>query len=61
MSITAPSKDIREIAMVVRTTIHLDEKLLDRVRRVLPQRGLSLFVYEAVVEKMSVLERQQIE
>ena len=47
--------------MVVRTTIHLDEKLLDRVRRVVPQRGLSRFVNEAVAEKMSVLERQQIE
>jgi hypothetical protein len=47
--------------MAVRTTIHLDEALLARVRKFVPERGLSRFINQALDEKASALERQQIE
>jgi metal-responsive CopG/Arc/MetJ family transcriptional regulator len=47
--------------MAVRTTVHLDEELLARLRGRVSQRGLSRFINEAVSEKMASLERQEIE
>ncbi len=47
--------------MPVRTTIHLDESLLTRVRQLVPNRGLSRFINETLTEKLDALERQRIE
>jgi metal-responsive CopG/Arc/MetJ family transcriptional regulator len=47
--------------MAVRTTVNLDEGLLERLRRFVPQRGLSRFVNQAMAEKVEALERQAIE
>jgi hypothetical protein len=52
---------LQEVGMTVRTTIHLDEQLLARLRRAIPPRGLSRFINETLVEKIEVIERQQIE
>jgi len=45
----------------IRTTVHLDEDVIARVRRRVPQRGLSRFVNEAITEKIEALERREIE
>ena len=52
---------LQEVGVTIRTTIHLDEQLLARVRRAIPPRGLSRFISETLAEKIEVIERQQIE
>ena len=47
--------------MSVRTTIYLDERLLERIKRLLPPRQLNRFVNEALAEKVDMLERTAIE
>ena len=47
--------------MPVRTTVHLEEDLLVRVRRLVPGRGLSRFINESLAERLATLERQQVE
>jgi len=47
--------------MSTRTTIQIDERLLDRVRKVVPRRGLSRFISETLEEKVSQIERRKIE
>ncbi|MGH2356154.1 MAG: hypothetical protein ACRDI2_13060 [Chloroflexota bacterium] len=47
--------------MPVRTTVHLDERLVERLRHVAPPRGLNRFINDALVEKLDALERQRIE
>ncbi len=47
--------------MTIRTTVHLDEDVLARVRRRVPQRGLSRFVNQAMTEKIEALEQREIE
>lgn len=47
--------------MAVRTTIYLDEKLINRLRRLLPPRHLNRFVNEALAEKVAALERAETE
>jgi hypothetical protein len=47
--------------MPVRTTIHLDEDVLVRVRQLVPSRGLSRFVNDTLAEKLDTLEQQQTE
>ena len=47
--------------MPIRTTVHLEEDVLVRVRQFVPSRGLSRFINEALAEKLETLERQQIE
>jgi hypothetical protein len=47
--------------MAVRTTVHLDERLLLRVRRLVPERGLSRFINEAVAAKADEVERERVE
>ena len=47
--------------MTTRTTIYLDETLLDRVRRFVSPRGLSSLVSELLDEKVRQLERIEIE
>jgi metal-responsive CopG/Arc/MetJ family transcriptional regulator len=47
--------------MAVRTTVHLDEELLRRVRQIVPERGLNRFINEALEEKTRSVERLRIE
>jgi hypothetical protein len=47
--------------MPVRTTVHLEEDLLVRVRQLVPSRGLSRFINETLAEKLDALEREQVE
>jgi hypothetical protein len=47
--------------MTIRTTVHLDEQLLARLRRAVPPRRLSRFINETLTEKIELIERQQIE
>ena len=45
----------------MRTTVYLDEKLNDRLRRFVPRRGLNRFINQALAEKLEALELQEIE
>jgi hypothetical protein len=47
--------------MAVRTTIRLDERVLDRLRPFVRPRGLSRFINEAMAEKLAALERERLE
>ena len=47
--------------MAVRTTVHLDEALVQRARRFVPPRRLNRFINEALAEKLDALERQETE
>lgn len=47
--------------MTTRTTIYIDEALLDRIRRFVPSRGLSPLVSELLDEKVRQLEQAEIE
>lgn len=47
--------------MTTRTTIYLDEALLDRVRRFVSSRGLSALVNELLEERVRQLEQAEIE
>ncbi len=47
--------------MPVRTTVHLDENLVERVRRFVPPRRLNRFINAALSEKVEALERDEIE
>ena len=44
----------------MRTTIQIDDEVFDRVRRLVPTRGLSRFVNEALVARVDQLERERI-
>jgi hypothetical protein len=45
----------------MRTTIYLDEDLHDRLTRLVPPRGMSRFINEALEEKVHALEREELE
>ena len=47
--------------MTIRTTIYLDEKLLERVRRFVAPSGLSPLISELLDEKVRQLVRAEIE
>ena len=47
--------------MTVRTTVQIDDALMERARRLVPARGFSQFVNEAVAARVDALEREQIE
>ena len=47
--------------MTIRTTIYLDEKLLERVRRFVVPRDLSRLVSELLDERVRQLEQVEIE
>jgi metal-responsive CopG/Arc/MetJ family transcriptional regulator len=47
--------------MATRTTVYLDESLLERVRRFVSSRGLSAFVSELLDERVRQLEQAEIE
>ena len=47
--------------MGVRTTVQIDEMLMERVRRIVPPRGFNQFVNEALASRVDTLERERIE
>ena len=47
--------------MPVRTTVYLDDRLAERVRRLAPRRRMTRFISEAIEEKVATLEREQLE
>ena len=47
--------------MTIRTTVQIDDALMERARRLVPTRGFSQFVNEAVAARVDALEREQIE
>ena len=47
--------------MSLRTTVYLNEAVLERVRRFTPQRGLSQLLNELLQEKVAELELAEIE
>jgi len=47
--------------MSVRTTVHLEERLAEKVRQLVPSRGVNRFINEAVAEKVEAIERKKIE
>jgi hypothetical protein len=51
----------RGIAVTIKTTIYLDEKLLERVRRFVAPRDLSRLVSELLDERVRQLEQVEIE
>jgi predicted transcriptional regulator len=44
----------------VRTTIYLDDDLNERIRRLVPSRGLNRFINEAVAEKVQAVENERV-
>ncbi len=44
----------------MRTTVYLDDDLNQRLRRLIPPRGLNRFINDAVAEKVRALEEQRI-
>ena len=47
--------------MTLRTTVYLDEDVVERVRRYIPQRGLSQLVNELLQGKVAEMEQADIE
>ena len=47
--------------MTLRTTIYLDEAVVHQLRRFIPQRGLSQLVNDLLQQKVTELERAEIE
>ena len=46
---------------MMKTTVYIDETLNERLRRIVPGRGLNRFIHQAVTEKVEALEKQQID
>jgi len=47
--------------MSVRTTVHLEEQLAEKVRQLAPARGVNRFINEAVAAKVELIERRSLE
>lgn len=47
--------------MTLRTTVYLDEGVAERVRRFIPQRGLSQLINDLLEQKVVELEQAEIE
>lgn len=47
--------------MGVRTTVQIDEVLMERVRRIVPPRGFNQFVNEALSARADAIERERLE
>jgi hypothetical protein len=46
--------------MATRTTIYIDDELLERARQFVPARGLSSLLNELLAERIAALEREKI-
>jgi len=47
--------------MTLRTTVYLDEAVIERIRHYIPQRGLSHLVNEMLQQKVAELERAEVQ
>lgn len=47
--------------MSVRTTVQIDDALMGRVRKLVPPRGFSRFVNEALLARTDAIEREQLD
>lgn len=47
--------------MTLRTTVYLDEGVVERVRRFIPQRGFSQLLNDLLQQKAAELEQAEIE
>jgi hypothetical protein len=47
--------------MTIRTTIYLDEELLERARRFVPARGLSQLLNDLLAQRIAELEQAELE
>ena len=47
--------------MTLRTTVYLDDGVAERIRRFIPQRGLSQLVNDLLQQKATELEQAEIE
>ena len=47
--------------MTLRTTVYLDEQIIERIRRFIPQRGLSQVINDLLQQKIAELEKAEIE
>ncbi|HWQ13814.1 MAG TPA: type II toxin-antitoxin system CcdA family antitoxin [Roseiflexaceae bacterium] len=47
--------------MTVRTTVYLDEELVERARRFVPPRGLSQLLNDLLAQRIAELERAELE
>ena len=47
--------------MSVRTTVQIDDNLMERARRLVPARGFSRLVNEALAARIDALERERVE
>ena len=46
---------------MAKTTVHLDDALVERLRRHVPPRRLNRFINQTLAEKIDALERAQVE
>jgi hypothetical protein len=49
------------VVVGVRTTIQVDDRLMERVRRIVPPRGFNQFVNEALAARADAIERESFE
>lgn len=47
--------------MTLRTTVYLDEQVIERIRRFIPQRGLSQVVNDLLQQRATELEKAELE
>ena len=47
--------------MGIRTTIQIDDLLMERVRKIVPPRGFNQFVIEALAARADAIEREALE
>ena len=47
--------------MGVRTTVQIDQALMERVRQLVPPRGFNQFVNEALAARVDAIERERLE
>jgi hypothetical protein len=50
-----------EDAVGVRTTVQIDDLLMERVRKIVPPRGFNQFVNEALAARADTVEREALE
>lgn len=47
--------------MGVRTTVQIDDALMERVRKLIPPRGFSQFVNDALLARTDAIERERLD
>jgi len=47
--------------MTVRTTVQIDDAIMVRVRKIIPRRGFSQFVNEALLARADAIEQERLD